>query len=217
MSIHLQRSHPVFQALLLGTICAIVSLVLIGGHYATSTSINREEQADRIDTLNQVLPQGRYDNDPLAETLSYPNNKLLAPATLMLARKEGEVTATALQMKVAGWGGPLELIVATTPDGEILGARVLNHHETPGLGDKIERGKSDWITRFSGHSLANTAEKQWAVKKDYGSFDQFTGATITPRSVVAGIHTALEIQAQWQTEAMQPETATNTATEGETP
>ena len=75
--------------------------------------------------------------------------------------------------------------------GEILGTRVLAHAETPGLGDKIEINKADWITHFNGHSLSNTEAHQWAVKKDGGLFDQFSGATITPRAVVTAVHQAL--------------------------
>ena len=63
--------------------------------------------------------------------------------------------------------------------------------ETPGLGDKIDEQKSDWILGFSGKSLGNPPEEKWKVKKDGGIFDQFTGATITPRKVVASVKRTL--------------------------
>jgi electron transport complex protein RnfG len=70
-------------------------------------------------------------------------------------------------------------------DGTVAGVRALAHRETPGLGDKVDIKKSDWVLGFDGRSLGNPALEGWAVKKDKGVFDQFTGATITPRAVVA--------------------------------
>ena len=72
-------------------------------------------------------------------------------------------------------------------DGKALGVRVLKHTETPGLGDKIEVSKGDWVKSFDGKSLGNPAPEQWGVKKDNGIFDQFAGATITPRAVVKAV------------------------------
>jgi electron transport complex protein RnfG len=91
-----------------------------------------------------------------------------------------------------GYAGEIRAIIALDPDGKILGTRVLSHKETPGLGDKIEAAKTDWILKFTGLSLGNPAEDQWKVKKDGGQFDQFSGATITPRAVVKSLHEALQ-------------------------
>ena len=90
-----------------------------------------------------------------------------------------------------GYGGGIRLLVAINYDGTLAGVRVLSHHETPGLGDKIEAERSDWILQFEGLSLENPAPRNWRVKKDGGRFDQFTGATITPRAVVAAVYDAL--------------------------
>ena len=65
--------------------------------------------------------------------------------------------------------------------------RVVTHRETPGLGDKIEVAKDDWILGFNGLSLGNPPAEQWQVSKDGGRFDAFSGATITPRAVVQAI------------------------------
>ena len=73
------------------------------------------------------------------------------------------------------------------PNGKVLGVRVLQHAETPGLGDKIETRISDWILSFAGKLFSLENESSWAVKKDGGQFDQFTGATITPRAVVNNV------------------------------
>jgi electron transport complex protein RnfG len=68
---------------------------------------------------------------------------------------------------------------------------VLEHHETPGLGDAIEERKSGWILSFTGRSLGDPPSERWRVRKDGGDFDQFTGATVTPRAVVAAVRNAL--------------------------
>jgi electron transport complex protein RnfG len=77
-------------------------------------------------------------------------------------------------------------------EGKVLGVRVLAHKETPGLGDKIEVKKGDWILRFAGLSLGNPLPEKWKVKKDGGQFDQFAGATITPRGVVKAVREGLD-------------------------
>jgi len=103
------------------------------------------------------------------------------------------VTGVAYKIKGHGYGGEIDLILAVDCDGTILGTRVLSHSETPGLGDKIEASRTDWILGFDGRSLSNPPPERWAVKKDGGVFDQFTGATITPRGVVRAIKGGLEL------------------------
>lgn len=193
----LKHDNPVYQAMLLAISCAIVSLALIGGYLATNERIVELELQDQLNTLGQVLPASRYDNNPLEDQHEIDDDRLLQPAQLMLARKGDEISAMALQLRVAGWGGPMDLLVAIEPDGTIMGVRVVRHKETPGLADNIEIAKSDWITVFDGKSLENTPIRAWAVKKDNGDFDQFTGATITPRAVVKAVYTALELQQSW--------------------
>jgi electron transport complex protein RnfG len=85
------------------------------------------------------------------------------------------------------------LLIGIDEAGKLLGVRVLQHTETPGLGDKIEVTRSDWITHFTGKSLGDPSDDKWAVKKDGGPFDQFSGATITPRAVVNTIRDGLRL------------------------
>ncbi|MEA3639553.1 MAG: RnfABCDGE type electron transport complex subunit G [Lamprobacter sp.] len=103
-----------------------------------------------------------------------------------------DVTAVAFETLGQGYAGPIRVLLGIRADGRILGARVLSHSETPGLGDKIEISRDDWITAFNGLSLRDPPPERWAVKKDGGVFDQFSGATITPRAVVAAIKSGLE-------------------------
>lgn len=89
-----------------------------------------------------------------------------------------------------GYSGAIQLLVAADFSGTVLGTRVTEHHETPCLGDKIELRLSDWITHFAGKVIHGRGDSHWAVKKDGGDFDQFTGATITPRAVVNAVKRA---------------------------
>ena len=91
-----------------------------------------------------------------------------------------------------GYSGTIGLLIGIMADGTLSGVRVIQHKETPGLGDQIELAKSRWITSFNGKSLTHPTETGWAVKKDQGDFDQFAGATITPRAVVTAVHKALQ-------------------------
>lgn len=86
-----------------------------------------------------------------------------------------------------GYNGKIEMIIAITIEDKITGIRVLKHNETPGLGDKVELRKSNWINSFTGKQYIVKQDSRWKVKKDGGMFDQFTGATITPRAVVNSV------------------------------
>ena len=65
-----------------------------------------------------------------------------------------------------------------------------------GLGDKIERPRSSWLHSFAGRRLESDPDPRFAVRKDGGDFDQFTGATITPRAVVGAVANALRYHAE---------------------
>src|SRR5690606_24060195 len=91
-----------------------------------------------------------------------------------------------------GYSGAMRMLVGVNRDGTLAGVRVLTHRETPGLGDKVDLSKSDWILGFNGRSLGNPEPDRWGVKKDGGEFDQFTGATITPRAVTAQVKRVLQ-------------------------
>jgi electron transport complex protein RnfG len=109
------------------------------------------------------------------------------------ARYDGDPVALVLNMVAPdGYNGDIRMLVAVNADGTISGVRVVAHRETPGLGDPIERRRSDWILSFDQRSLGNPDEQGWAVRRDGGQFDQFTGATVTPRAVVEAVQRALE-------------------------
>jgi electron transport complex protein RnfG len=108
-----------------------------------------------------------------------------------------------------GYSGPIKLLVAVRTDGTLGGVRVVAHKETPGLGDKVEESRSDWILSFNDKSLSKPALAGWKVKKDGGQFDQFTGATITPRAIVSGVkNTLLYFQEHGKALFLKPDQAT---------
>ena len=140
-------------------------------------------------SLSQVILPELHDNNLLANQVQIEDQG--RTVTAYQATKAGKVTGVAYEIYGYGYGGEIDLMLGVDTRGQILGVRVLSHSETPGLGDKIEKAKSKWIFEFDGKSLDNTSDKQWHVKKDGGEFDQFSGATITPRAVVKAIKSGL--------------------------
>lgn len=189
------RQRLDYQTYLLAAAGLVASVLLGFGDLATSGSIERRQAEDMLATLEQVLPPELHDNDLLHDVLgvSDTGESGLGDVPVYLARKGGEVTAVAFKLSATGgYSGPIALVMGLKADGSVLGVRVVAHAETPGLGDKIETAKSDWILAFTGRSLDNTAPERWKVKKDGGDFDQFAGATITPRAVVRGVQKGLQ-------------------------
>jgi electron transport complex protein RnfG len=185
------RQRLDYQTYLLAA-CALVASLLMGfGDLITKGSIERRQAEDLQATLGQVLPAELYDNDILAHRkfIEAPGEETGFDRTeVYVARKNGEVTGVAFKLlALGGYSGAVTLMMGIDRDGKILGVRVIAHAETPGLGDKIETQKSNWILGFAGRSLENTPSQGWRVKKDGGDFDQFAGATVTPRAVVRGV------------------------------
>jgi electron transport complex protein RnfG len=189
----------IYQALLLGGTCFLVSLLLLGGNALTTASIEHHITNDKMMMLKQVLPAALYDNDPRGDSVALSDTGYFSqPVNIYIARKNGIINGAGVQAAVQGWGGQIDFILGVNNDMEITGVRIISHKDTPGLADKIEIEKDPWITSFDGKSLINTSETEWAVKKDGGIFDQFTGATITPRAVVNGVHEALKEYRSWR-------------------
>ncbi len=164
---------------------------------STQGTIQQRLDEDLKASLEEVVPATYYDNNLLQDTLTIPSAEynIGAKETLVyLAKKDGKVSAVCFKFVAPdGYSGAINMIMGVDRDGTLLGVRVLNHKETPGLGDKIEVTKSEWILNFVGRSLDNLTPAQWAVKKDGGVFDQFAGATITPRKSVQATYRALQM------------------------
>lgn len=182
------------SARLLG-IFALAGSVLLAGTYSLTRERIAEQQRESLQaTLSEVLPAGRYDNRLLDDTLEISDAQLGTTDTLTAyrARRDGQAVAVLFPVVAPnGYSGAIRLLVGVAADGTLTGVRVLQHRETPGLGDKIETRRSDWIQQFAGLAIGAPPKAQWAVRKDGGQFDSFTGATITPRAVVAAVKNAL--------------------------
>lgn len=173
-------------------------LLLLLVRYVTAPVIEEAERQTLLETFSQVLPNELYDNDPLNNTITIEDTSYLdllgssQPVTVYRAFKNSQ-PAGAILTTIApnGYSGNIYVLMGVLPDGRVSGVRVLKHAETPGLGDKIEIAKSNWILEFDGRSLRDDNDPRWAVKKDNGDFDQFTGATITPRAVISAVKNAL--------------------------
>lgn len=178
------------HAMVLGAFSMTAAGLLVGGNLLTADAIRQRAKEDLQASLAQVLPPSLHDNDLLADVDSVRRSDG-PPVTVYRAKKDGHVTAVAYETAGAGYAGEIRVVMGVDADGRLLGVRVVKHAETPGLGDKVEPAKSDWITRFTGRSLGDPPVERWQVKKDGGDFDQFSGATVTPRAVVGAIRDGL--------------------------
>lgn len=187
--------HILVTALLLFLFAAIGTGLVAFTFDNTHERIAANEREALLRNLHVLVPPERHDNDIFTDTIEVTDPDLLGtprPVTVYRARKDGRPVAAILApVAPDGYSGEIRLLVAIEADGRLAGVRVAGHRETPGLGDAIEAARSDWILGFEGRSLGDPDEKGWAVKKDGGVFDQFTGATITPRAVVKAVKKAL--------------------------
>lgn len=183
------------MAFLLFLFTAIGTAVVALSFDITKAQIADNQKQTLLKQLNTLISKDLYDNDLLVDKIEITDKESLgttSPVTFYRARKQNQPQAI-LFMPVApdGYGGSIQLLVGITIEGTLLGVRVLSHQETPGLGDLIEEKRSKWIYSFNGLSLEYPPLEKWGVKKDHGIFDQFTGATITPRAIVKAVKKSL--------------------------
>ena len=192
----MRRSLPVIVSGLLLGLFGVLGAGLVGlSHQGTAERIARNEREALLEQLERLVPAGQIDNDMLGDAIEVSAPGALGAATTRVyrGRRGSQPVAAVLSPVVTqGYSGPIQLIVAVRADGRLSGVRVLGHRETPGLGDKIEIERSDWILGFNGKSLLDPPASGWRVRRDGGAFDQFTGATVTPRAVVRGVRASLE-------------------------
>ena len=197
-----------FQTGILAGFALLASVLLGVTNCSTEATIQQRLDEDLKKSLEEVVPGTLHDNDMLQDTLTIPSADFNIGAnqtTVYLAKKSGKVTAVCFKFTAPdGYSGAINMIMGVDRDGNILGVRALSHKETPGLGDKIEVAKSDWILSFAGRSLENLTQAQWAVEKDGGVFDQFAGATITPRKSVQATYRGLQLFKAHQAQLINP-------------
>lgn len=187
--------HALKTALVMIAFTIVSTLGLAVIYHSTKAPISKAEAEVRMRLFGQILPTDLYDNDLLQDAIKQPAGGDLGnrdETMIHRARVNSEPAAVILEATAPdGYSGDIKLLVAIKSTGEIVGVRVLDHKETPGLGDYIDIKKDRWITQFDDESLTKTVEKLWRVKKDNGQFDYKAGATITPRAVVGAVHKAL--------------------------
>jgi electron transport complex protein RnfG len=184
-----------------GLLLAVVAFLgvglLAGVHELTKHRIADQEAAALRARLAEVLDPRRHDNDLVSTVLTVTAPERLGhdrPVRVFLARLAGRPAAVVVEtIAPDGYNGTIELLVGVDLAGVVTGVRVVQHRETPGLGDPIEARRSDWIEGFRGRSLGDPPASRWTVRKDGGDFDQFTGATITPRAVTRAIARTLAL------------------------
>ena len=183
------------NALLLTAFAAACTLAVSLTYIFTAPVIEQQKQQDLLNKLTEVLVNDKFDNNPLENCFEYQSIDITGyetPQTFYRATKDSAPYALVFPLKTEqGYSGRIEMLVAIDTNGEVQGLRTLTHKETPGLGDKIELAKSDWILEFNGKSPKAADDSTWFVKKDGGNFDQFTGATITPRAIVNQMRTSI--------------------------
>ena len=189
------KAHPAGQlpewfkpGVLLGLFALIFIFLLALTYQLTRERIAMQEQLRLEAQFRELLVPGSYNNNPATDSYPLPDSKRIVYRARM-----NDMPVAALIKTVArdGYSGSINLLVGVKVNGELLGVRALEHRETPGLGDEINLSRSDWILGFDNLSLNNPPVEMWAVKKDGGVFDSFTGATITPRAVIGEVRKTL--------------------------
>ena len=158
-------------------------------HFA-APRIEQQRQAAAERALLDLLPAGSYDNRPLQQPISLPAGGLLGNGRAeqgYLASLNGQPSAVLLPVSARGYEGPIQLLVAVTPDGRLLASKVLQQQETPGLADLLAPERVSWLRSLDGKSLG----ADWSLRADGGSIDQISGATVTSRAVTDALQRAL--------------------------
>jgi len=178
-------------AVIAGLCTALVALT----YTATAARIEANEQAWLERSLQPALSGLFFDSGVTESMMTIPPpHDLPGSEAAIVYRVYAEDTPVAALFVVSardGYAGPIRILVGIDVGGAVTGVHVLEHRETPGLGDRVESGKSDWVHQFDGRSLVDPSPSGWAIKRDGGQFDQLTGASVTPRAIVKAIRDTL--------------------------
>jgi len=194
------------NSVLLGLFAALTTALIAGIYLGTKEQIVAAERAAEARQLLEIMPETLHNNSLVDDSFSIEDSSgllgLREARRGYIAKVDDRVVGIILPATARdGYSGDIRLLVGVLADGRVAGVRVVSHRETPGLGDAIDLRKSPWVLGFNDRSLNSPTPRDWTVKKDGGAFDQFTGATITPRAVVEATRKALQYahlnRAQW--------------------
>ena len=186
-------------AVILFIFVTIFTAILSGAYLWTLPAIEAAAEDEKMKLIDEVLPRSRYDNKLLDDYIVIDPAAGLGldePARIFRARQSGKIEALVFEAVAPdGYSGKIRLLLALGADGRIAGVRVIQHKETPGLGDYIDPQKDPdkehpWIGQFGGLAPAAANEREWKVKKDGGRFDFMAGATVSPRAVIKAVRKA---------------------------
>jgi electron transport complex protein RnfG len=191
-----ERSPSAWSSgIVLAVVAAVCTALVALTYRLTAPRIADNEKAYLEQSLRPALANVFYDNDLSESTLVMPPPHGLPgtePAIVYrLFSEEQPVAAVFVVSARGGYAGPIRLLIAIEYSGELTGVQVLEHNETPGLGDLVEPSRSDWLTQFANASLGEPPRDRWAIRRDGGAFDQLTGASITPRAIVRAVKETL--------------------------
>ncbi|MDR1368296.1 MAG: RnfABCDGE type electron transport complex subunit G [Candidatus Accumulibacter sp.] len=219
------------SAVILAIFTAISTLLLAVSHTLTRPVMEASLRAKRMRAIEEILPHGIYDNDLVSDVLRLdadPSSALNVPSVFYRGRRNGAPAVLVVETSArGGYGGPIGLLIGIRADGTLLGVRVTEHRETPGLGDYIDpkkdkNRKNPWIAQFGGLSFGARPESEWKVRKDGGSFDFIAGATVSPRAIVRAVRDTLKFVAErhetlYGVPEKDPVTALSHSSQGDTP
>ncbi len=179
----------------LAAIAAVCTALVAVTYQLTSERIAANEKALLEQSLQPALGGISFDGSVSeSRIVLQPPHELPGNEPAIIYRVFAEKQPVAALIAVTardGFSGPIRILVGVEFDGKISGVRILQHRETPGLGDKIEPAHSDWIFQFDERSIGDPVTTQWAIKSDGGEFDQLTGASVTPRAIIKAIRDTL--------------------------
>ncbi|GIX33261.1 MAG: electron transport complex subunit G [Lysobacterales bacterium] len=189
-------SPPIAAGLRLGLLAGTAVALLAAIHALTRERIAESQRRLERQALAEVLPPGRHDHDPLADVIEICDEAQLGPGRhrLYRLRRLGQPSALVVHAVAPdGYSGPIALMVGVDVAGKVLGVRVTEHRETPGLGDAIEAAKNPWIRQFEGRSLGDPPAERWRVGRRGGDFDALLGATVSSQAVTEAVRRVLEL------------------------
>lgn len=172
-----KRESTIGNMLLALTVITFVASSALGAVYSiTKEPIAAAMLAKKNNAIKEVIPE--FNNTPSEEVY-----KIAVDGDTLYfypGKMDGELVGTAVEtFTKSGFSGEIRVMVGLLPDGTINDVTVLKHEETPGLGDKMEKKKSDWSNQFMGK---NPAQFNVAVTKDGGEIDAITASTISSRA-----------------------------------
>ncbi len=181
------RKNAFILALFAMASTALVSIV----HQLTKDRIASEVERVMNQRLNKLVASDKYNNSPTSDCILVTNHSRINQVSInkihRMRKNKHPIALVFSSTAHDGYSGDINLLIALSNQDKLLGVEIINHRETPGLGDKIDSNKSNWLTQFNNVRLTSISEKSWRVKKDGGDFDALTGATVTPRATINAI------------------------------